>query len=520
MEIASTKTINLIGLQGDLIDVQTHISATLPGFNLIGMPDTALAESKERVKAAILSTGIVFPQRKVTVNLAPASLPKYGSSFDLAIAASVLVAAKVIKCKDVQDWMLIGELGLDGNLNSVRGVLPMVIAAKNLGFTRFIVPQQNAIEAELVPGITVAGADNLAKLVATLNGEVRIKSGREGQTQTQKLLTGIKAQSASANPELDFADVLGHVGAKKALEIAASGGHHILMVGLPGVGKTMLASRLPSILPDLNPEAALEATSLHSLAGKVLTSDGIIRRPVFENPHHRASAASIIGGGSRIPRPGAISLASHGVLFLDEAPEFSNEVLQALRQPLEDSQIQIHRTNGSATFPAKFQLVLAANGCPCGYYATVKCKCSPQQIRRYRTKLSGPLLDRIDIQIELQKVNPREVADDQNRESSLDIAKRVLRARKRAHKRLEGTPWSINAEVPGSWYRNNIASGTSLQRMVSEIIDKGALSLRGLDKIIRVAWTIADLNERDEPTVEDLFQAQTYRSKVGLHARA
>lgn len=516
MEVATTKTINLIGLQGDLVDVQTHISATIPGFNLIGMPDTALAESKDRVKAAILSTGIVFPQRKVTVNLAPASLPKYGSSFDLAIATSVLVAAKVIKCNDIQEWMLIGELGLDGKLNSVRGVLPMVIAAKKLGFTKVAVPRQNAIEAELVPGITVAGLENLAQLVAVLNGQASVQSIRE--RQSQEALVRADGQDSNAKGDVDFADVLGHAGAKKALEIAASGGHHVLMVGLPGVGKTMLASRLPSILPDLDPDAALEATSLHSLAGKIVTSDGIIRRPVFENPHHRASAASIIGGGSRFPRPGAISLASHGVLFLDEAPEFSNEVLQALRQPLEDSQIQIHRTNGSATFPAKFQLVLAANGCPCGYYATVKCKCSPQQIRKYKTKLSGPLLDRIDIQIELQKVNPREVADDQHRESSLEIARRVRRARQRARQRLEGTPWSSNAEVPGRWYRNRITSGTPLQRMVTEIIDKGALSLRGLDKIIRVAWTIADLDERVEPTVEDLFQAQTYRSKVGLHA--
>ncbi|NTV38923.1 MAG: YifB family Mg chelatase-like AAA ATPase, partial [Demequinaceae bacterium] len=441
--IGRTRSVVLTGVVGHVIEVEAHLAPSLPAFTLVGLPDASLNESRDRVRAAVTSSGLSWPQRRITVNLSPASLPKSGSVTDLAIAVAVLAGAGLIDGRQAAGTVHLGELGLDGQLRPVRGILPSVAAAVASGSNRIVVPAGNADEARLVPGAVVTAASSLAELAAAYGND-------DARAAPRGAVPRVVPPARRVETVADLADVRGQPEARWALEVAAAGAHHLLMVGPPGAGKTMLASRLPGILPDLTPADALAATSIHSIAGTLSPEEGLLVRPPFEAPHHSASAAAIVGGGARIARPGAISRAHAGVLFLDEAPEFPGAVLQTLRQPLESGEIVLHRAYGAARYPARFQLVLAANPCPCGHFygRGERCTCSALARRRYFSRLSGPLLDRVDIQVE---VMPVARGASQSGEGTDAVAARVREARRRAESRFAGLPWSVTGHAPPSW---------------------------------------------------------------------
>jgi len=504
MGLGRTVAVSLVGLNGHMIEVEAHLAASIPGFTLVGLPDASLAEARDRVRAAMTSSGLAWPQRRITVNLSPASLPKAGSSFDLAIAVATLAGAGVCDAEAVARVVHLGELGLDGRLRPVRGVLPAVVAAVAAGCPQVVVPVGNAEEARLVPGADVRPATHLAEVARWYGADVEVPD-------VEPVRPDVAAARGSA--VLDMSDVLGQRDARWALEVAAAGGHHVLMVGPPGAGKTMLAARLPGLLPDLGEQEAVEVTAVHSVAGTFCPAGGLLRRPPFEDPHHTATPAAVIGGGSGLPRPGAASRAHRGVLFMDEAPEFSPQVLQTLRQPLESGELVIHRAGGTARYPARFQLVLAANPCPCGRSVGkgLECTCTPMARRRYFSRLSGPLLDRVDIQIEVLPVTRADRMRGLSAEPTHAIAARVAEARAVARRRLAGTPWSTNSEVPGAWLRAHTRAAAD--RDLDLALDSGALSLRGVDRVLRVAWTLADLAGRQEPGATEVGQALLLRTR-------
>jgi magnesium chelatase family protein len=503
MKLGCTRSIVLSGLVAQTVAVEANIGTGLPKMEWTGLPDTAVRESAARVRSAIESAGGEWPAHKITVGLLPASVRKSGSHFDLAVAVAILAAQRVLVPQTVRDVVVLGELGLDGRVHGVTGVLPAVIGAVRVGHRRIVVPRANAAEAALVPGVEVLAVGSLAELCALLRGE------EVGEVPDPP------PPPPAEGPPLDLADVVGQDEARHAIEVAAAGGHHVLLTGPPGVGKTMLAERLPGLLPDLEGDEALEVTSIHSLLGRLAPGRPLLRRPPFCAPHHSATVASLIGGGSGVPAPGTISLAHRGVLFLDEAPEFERRALDALRQPLESGTVTIHRAAGTATYPARFQLVLAANPCPCarGGRSTdaASCRCSAPQLRTYQNRLSGPLLDRIDLRARLAPVSRAVLAAGASGEPTAAVRERVLQARERAARRLAATPWSTNAEVPGPDLRRHWPIPGDALVTLSADLDLQRLSTRGVDRVMKVAWTLADLGGRGVPTREDVERARALR---------
>lgn len=504
---ARTLSISLAGIDGMLVEVEADVSQGLPAFSVVGLPDSSTLQARERVRAASARSGIHLAQRRITVNMTPAWRPKHGSGFDLAIAMAVLDAQGDLLQHVPADLVLLGELGLDGRVRPIPGILPALLAARAHGLTRAVVPEENLPEARLVDGIDVDGAADLTELLHRHGADVPPSPVRAPSIAVPPE----PSTGAAGAHRPDFADVQGQSAARRAAEVAAAGAHHLVLIGPPGTGKTMIASRLPSILPPLGTEDSQQVSAIHSLAGRFDARDGLLSTPPFENPHHTASTAAVVGGGAGLARPGAISRAHAGVLFLDEAPEFSSRVLEALREPLETGDITLHRARGVTRYPARFQLVLAANPCPCGkaWGKGDACSCTPQQRRRYLARLSGPVLDRIDMRVNVGPVNLH--GDSVAGEPSAVIAERVSAARERQRRRFDGRAWALNSQLPGPLLRTEFAPEASERRLLDHAVAQGRLTLRGHDRVLRLAWTLADLDAADRPAASHIGEALTLR---------
>ncbi|NSC24158.1 YifB family Mg chelatase-like AAA ATPase [Streptomyces albus subsp. chlorinus] len=526
MGFARTCAVALVGVEGVPVEVQADLEPGVAAFTLVGLPDKSLTESRDRVRAAVVNSGVPWPQKKLTVGLSPASVPKGGSGFDIAVACAVLAAAERIDPREIASVVMIGELGLDGRVLPVRGVLPAVLAAADAGYRQVVVPEQAAAEAALVPGVSVLGVRSLRQLIAVLTDEPvpdEPEQPDDGAPEpSYPGLAGLPAASGltglhGEERPVDLADVAGQQHARHALEIAAAGRHHLFFKGPPGAGKTMLAERLPGLLPPLSRKEALEVTAVHSVAGALPPGQPLVARPPYCAPHHSATMAALVGGGTGLPRPGAVSLAHNGVLFLDEAAECSARVLDAMRQPLESGYVVVARAAGMMRMPARFLLVLAANPCPCGRHGSRggECECLPASVRRYRARLSGPLLDRVDLRVLVEPLARSELAAvDGRAESTAAVAARVREARERAAARYEGSPWKTNSEVPGHELRTRHPARPGALNEAENDLERGQLTARGLDRVLRVAWTVADLAGHDRPTRDDVNYALHLRSGI------
>jgi magnesium chelatase family protein len=501
MALGRAFSVAVRGLDGETVEIEADITSGLPGVHLVGLPDAALQESRDRVRAAITNCGHSWPMARLTLALSPATLPKMGSVYDLALASAVLSANANKAWERLEKTVLLGELALDGRVRPVKGVLPAVLAAKREGWPAVVVPVDNLAEASLVEGVEVWGIRTLGQLHKWLTGAAQLDDR-------------IDTPSPAPEPIADLADVVGQSQARFAVEVAAAGAHHLMMTGPPGVGKTMLAQRLPGLLPPLSEAESLEVTAIHSVAGVLSGSTPLIQRPPFVAPHHTSSVAALVGGGTGLARPGAVSRAHRGVLFLDECAEIGVSAMEALRTPLEEGEVRLARRDGVARYPARFQLVLAANPCPCAPADPKDCLCAPMAKRRYLGKLSGPLLDRVDLRVEMHTARAGAFAVEEGETTSV-VRDRVAAARAVAEERWRPYGIRSNAEVSGALLRRKFRPEAAAMRPLRTALDRGVLSIRGVDRTLRVAWTLADLAGRTSPGVEQVGTALSFREGGG-----
>lgn len=500
MPIGRVWSVAVLGIDGRLIEVEADLGGGMPGVKLVGLPDAGLREAKDRVRSAVRNSNQEWPGEKLTLGLSPADLPKLGSGYDLAIAVAVLAAAGNVPATRLLGTVLLGELALDGRLREIRGVLPGLLAARKAGMKRAIVPAPSLFEAALVDGLEVRGAARLSDVVEWLHGENTLTPPEPpGEAEPQNVP--------------DLADVLGQPEARWALEVAAAGGHHLLLSGPPGVGKTMLAKRLPGLLPPLSAEESLEVTAVHSVHGSLSRTSPLIKVPPFVAPHHSVTVAALIGGGSGLAMPGLISRAHRGVLLLDEACEFGADRLESLRTALEEGEVRLARAKAAVCYPARFQLVLATNPCPCAPPRDTDCSCSATARRRYLSRLSGPLLDRVDLRVRMRPITAMSTHASDRPEPTRVVRKRVLAARARAEKRWSAQGWRINAEVPGPVLRREFALPGKATELLERGLNRGLVTARGADRCLRIAWTLADLDEAAQPDGDHVAAALEFRDR-------